>query len=99
MPLYDYQCSLCEHDFEAYNPISGRHFQHCESCGHRARLAVSAPRVVLFQPDWYEHITTKPLYIESPAQLRRECEKHGAYAKQLESSGIWKGSVGQFKEV
>lgn len=32
---------------------------------------------------WYEHIDTNPIYIESKAHLRRECEKRDVIAKAI----------------
>ena len=32
---------------------------------------------------WYEHIDTNPVYIDSKAHLKRECEKRGLVARAL----------------
>jgi len=32
---------------------------------------------------WFEHIDTKPIYIESKAHLARECDKRGLLAKAI----------------
>ncbi len=81
-------------------PIASRREAACPSChSSDTSLMPSAPRVQIFQPGWYEHIAHDPLYIETPEQLRAECEKNGGYSKQLEDSGIYKGSHGKLKEI
>lgn len=32
---------------------------------------------------WYEHISDKPIYIESKAHLKRECDKRGLFAQSI----------------
>lgn len=83
MPLYDYQCEACSHEFEAFNSMANRRRQRCEKCDGRAVIVIRAAAVHLFQPDWYEDITHKPLWIETKRQLREECKKHGVEAVAL----------------
>lgn len=33
MPTYNYLCPNCNHDWEAFIPISKRHKQKCPKCG------------------------------------------------------------------
>lgn len=47
MPMYDYKCSACGHDFEAIQPISKREESDCPECGARAVKLPSTPRVKL----------------------------------------------------
>lgn len=43
---------------------------------------------------WYEHIGSKPVYIESRKQLYRECVKNGVSARALMSGGVMKRPPG-----
>lgn len=43
---------------------------------------------------WYEHIDSKPIWIESKAQLYHECLKRGKSARCLESGGVMKRPKG-----
>jgi hypothetical protein len=68
----------------------------CPKCADRP-----APKkgVQVRNPDsavtgWYEHIDTKPIYIESRAQLYRECAKRGLQARALMSGGEMKRPKG-----
>jgi len=38
----------------------------------------------IWKPQWFEHLDTKPIYIESKKQLKREAEKRGLIAVGLE---------------
>lgn len=101
MPLYEYTCEGCNAVFDAYNTIDNRREQHCLECDSPTpcELLISAPTIVGFQSGWFEHIADDPIYIETPQQLREECAKRGKYSKYLENSGVFKGSVGQLKEI
>ena len=50
MPLYDYQCALCEHTFEEFKSISNRNIPEsmpCPKCGKiGVNLSIGAPLVV-----------------------------------------------------
>ena len=36
MPLYQYQCRLCEHDFEAFQRMNDQPLRTCPECNHRS---------------------------------------------------------------
>lgn len=35
MPTYDYECSACEHTFEAFQQITAKPLKSCPNCGKR----------------------------------------------------------------
>lgn len=54
--------------------------QQCRKCkkGVLSRNIVAEQKAVhTFKPEWFEHIDTEPIFIESKEQLFRECEKRG----------------------
>ena len=70
---------------------------HCLNPECVAKLEAERPAhsVNISNPDatiagWYEHIDTKPIYIESRKQLYNECAKRGLVAKTLMSGGVMK---------
>lgn len=70
---------------------------HCPQAECIKKLEAERPQhsIHISNPDaavtgWYEHIDSKPIYIESRAQLYRECAKRGQQAKALMSGGVMK---------
>lgn len=47
MPMYDYFCSGCEHEFEEARRMEERHTAPCPSCGATASQVISAPHFKL----------------------------------------------------
>lgn len=49
MPLYDYECNDCGHEFEEFQTISERHNMHCPKCSGSCDLTFKPqPRYVPF---------------------------------------------------
>ena len=74
MPLYDYECLVCENQWEAFNTIANRHDEVCE-CGTVAKMNISATRTKpqilgYFSENLNAHIT-------GPAQRHRIMREKG----------------------
>jgi len=55
MPLYEYRCDACEHEFEALQKISDEPLVHCPACeAVQLRKLVSAAGFRLKGQGWYE---------------------------------------------
>jgi|SRR5690606_16869793 len=55
MPIYEYQCQSCEHEFEALQKISDPLLSECPACHEQAlRKKVSAAAFRLKGGGWYE---------------------------------------------
>ena len=55
MPIYEYQCQACSHQFEIMQKISDPVMQKCPDCGKRKlRKLVSAVAFRLKGGGWYE---------------------------------------------
>lgn len=98
MPLYDYQCVECNHQFEAYSSIDNRHYVECIECGRECVIIIKkAPGVSLFKAGFYEHVSLKGAYCETPEALRRACEANDAKSVYLENSGVFRSE--KLKEI
>ncbi len=55
MPIYEYQCSKCDHHLEALQKISDKPLRECPECGrHTLKRLMSAPMFRLAGSGWYE---------------------------------------------
>ena len=55
MPLYEYRCDTCEHEFEALQKMSDESLLHCPACYEPSlRKLVSAAGFRLKGDGWYE---------------------------------------------
>lgn len=55
MPIYEYVCNECGHDFEALQKMSDAPLQDCPACEKSAlKKKISAPSFRLSGSGWYE---------------------------------------------
>jgi len=55
MPIYEYVCSECEHEFESLQKMSDAPLKDCPACERSAlRKKISAPGFRLSGSGWYE---------------------------------------------
>jgi putative FmdB family regulatory protein len=55
MPIYEYKCSKCEHQFEIIQRFSDNPVEICPECGQESiKKLVSAPSFRLKGGGWYE---------------------------------------------
>ena len=82
MPLYNYSCPDCNHNFEVINKICDRGCNRCLKCGNMARQAISRKPAAVhgFKLGWFEHIDIKPVYAKSKKHLRELCDQYDSYA-------------------
>lgn len=84
MPLHDLECAGCgkrEERWIASTCIEER----CKDCGALLHVVYDWGKSAHgFKPYWEENLGDKPVYIESNAQLARECRERGLWAKRLD---------------
>lgn len=63
-----------------------------KACRKELGITSAGPRINTGEcyKGWFEHITTKPIWVESKADLYRQCVKYGKSARCLESGGEMK---------
>lgn len=83
MPLYDYKCIGCGHEFEEFRHIEDRHNMTCPLCQETAKQLISRTKDDWFKPHWNENITHEPVFVESKRHYKELCRKHGVMARCL----------------
>src|SRR4026208_2297330 len=53
MPLYEYQCEICDHRFEQIRKFSDPPLEICPKCGGVIRKLVSSPAFQFKGSGWY----------------------------------------------
>ena len=53
MPLYEYQCETCHHQFEVQQKFSDPLVDTCIRCGKGVRKLISAPGIMFKGSGWY----------------------------------------------
>jgi putative FmdB family regulatory protein len=53
MPLYEYKCEKCGHQFEKIQKFSDKMVKKCPKCGGRVEQMISAPAVQFKGSGWY----------------------------------------------
>lgn len=49
MPTYDYVCTICNHEFEAFHGINAEPVKNCPKCGSPVERKISAGTGLLFK--------------------------------------------------
>ena len=53
MPLYEYQCEQCAHQFEQIRKFSDPPLEECPKCGGKLRKLMSSPAIQFKGTGWY----------------------------------------------
>ena len=86
MPIYEYKCSKCEHQFEVIQRFSDNPIQICPECNKKSvQKLVSAPSFRLKGGGWYETdfktgskkniVDTKDEKVKQPKEQSKTTEK------------------------
>lgn len=68
MPLYEYRCSSCGHQFEVLQKISDQSLRPCEKCGTESERLISGGGFVFKGSGFYITDNKKP----TPNKLKSE---------------------------
>jgi|TARA_A100000164_G_scaffold256662_1_gene228749 putative FmdB family regulatory protein len=86
MPIYEYKCSKCEHQFEVIQRFSDNPVESCPECNEKqVKKLVSAPSFRLKGGGWYETdfktgskkniVDTKDEKVKQPKEKSKTTEK------------------------
>ncbi len=53
MPVYEYECESCGHQFEVWQKITDPPLNSCEKCGGKVRKLISQSTFILKGSGWY----------------------------------------------
>ncbi len=53
MPIYEYTCTKCGHEFEVMQKFSDKPIRKCEKCGGKVKKQISSTAFVLKGTGWY----------------------------------------------
>ena len=53
MPIYEYRCTVCGHQFDVIQKINDPQVSRCERCGKTVRRVISPSGIVFKGSGWY----------------------------------------------
>ena len=83
MPLYDYKCKKCKHDFEEVRKIKDRNTVPCPKCSSEVELLITAAKKDWFRPHWNDGFDVNPVYVKSKSHYKDLCKQYGVTARCL----------------
>lgn len=69
MPLYEYECETCHHQFEVRQKFSDPLIDKCVRCGKGVRKLISAPGIMFKGSGWY--VTDYSNKLKDPSQAKQ----------------------------
>ena len=69
MPLYEYECQTCHHQFEVQQKFSDPLIDKCTRCGGSVRKLISAPGIMFKGSGWY--VTDYSNKLKDPSQAKQ----------------------------
>lgn len=69
MPLYEYKCEACHHQFEVQQKFSDPLIDKCIRCGKGVRKLISAPGIMFKGSGWY--VTDYSNKLKDPSQAKQ----------------------------
>lgn len=69
MPLYEYECETCHHQFEVQQKFSDPLIDTCIRCGKGVRKLISAPGIMFKGSGWY--VTDYSNKLKDPSQTKQ----------------------------
>lgn len=74
MPLYNYKCSVCKSEFEAFNSVANRHSSYHDGCGGVGEKVIS----LIARPVIMEYYSESlGAHITGPKQKQRVMREKG----------------------
>jgi putative FmdB family regulatory protein len=100
MPIYEYQCEKCQHEFEREQRITADPIKTCPNCkARRVKKLISQTSFVLKGGGWYNDLysSSKKDDKSSATEAKSESKSDGEKSKDKKSSGDSKSSKSESK--
>ena len=68
MPIYEYVCNNCRHQFEVKQRLNDPPLSVCDRCGHAVTKVISAPAIMFKGTGWY--VTDYSNKLKEPTQTQ-----------------------------
>ena len=95
MPIYEYECRVCGHRFEAIQAFIDMHLEECPKCRKMELYRViSVPGILENFDSYYEtDIGNLPIYIRTKQDLKDAVARHndGAEADKMGKLAVYDG--------
>ena len=53
MPIYEYRCKKCNHQFEVFQKLNEENLKNCPRCGGPLQKVISSPAIQFKGSGWY----------------------------------------------
>lgn len=83
MPIYEYECNICEHHFEKIQNFSDPPLKVCPECNGSVRKLLSLSSFHLKGSGWYKDSYTKP-----NSEKSKKKDKSSAKKKQSDNQSV-----------
>ena len=83
MPTYDYECTACGHEFEAFQSITADPLDTCPECGKAVRRLIDTGAGILFKGSGFYQTDYRSSGYQKAA---REDQSQGAESKKDKKS-------------
>jgi len=84
VPLYDFKCRECGHEFEELSKVEDKDSVPCKECSGKCDTLITTRGKDWFKEGWWDDFDVKPIYVSSKSQLRELCKKYEVYARCLD---------------
>ncbi len=74
VPIYEYRCARCGHEFELIQKVSDPPVKKCEKCKGRAERLISSPAIQFKGSGWYVTDYARKGQSEASAESSKETE-------------------------
>jgi putative FmdB family regulatory protein len=82
VPIYEYVCNSCRHQFEVKQRVNDPPLSVCDRCGESVTKVISAPAIMFKGTGWY--VTDYSNKLKEPAQAQSS-SANGAQQSNAES--------------
>lgn len=79
MPLYDYYCPSCSHEFSEFNKMDERDTEHCPKCKAPAKQKLAAPKRGTDVTGVWTNFD-EPVHVRGKQHLKDLCKAQGLNA-------------------